>query len=87
MVRRNDILVPTNTFILTFRKHTLPQSIKVGYLNSPIGPYVPNPLHCFRCKKYGHGQNTCRNKMTCARCGQIDHDSKSCKNDIQCVNC
>ena len=25
MVRRNDILVPINTFILTFRKHTLPQ--------------------------------------------------------------
>ena len=41
MVRRNDILVPTNTFILTFRKHTLPQSIKAGYLNIPVDPYVP----------------------------------------------
>ena len=87
MVRRNDILVPTNTFILTFRKHTLPQSIKAGYLNIPVDLYVPNPLHCFKCQKYGHGQNTCRNKMTCACCGQIDHDSKSCKNYIQCVNC
>ena len=38
-------------------------------------------------QKYGHGQNTCRNKVTCVRCGQIDHDSKSCKNDIQFVNC
>ena len=38
-------------------------------------------MRCFKCQKYGHGQNTC------ARCGQIDHDSKSCKNDIQCVNC
>ena len=87
MVRRNDILVPTNTFILTFRKHTLPQSIKAGYLNIPVYPYVPNPLRCFKCQTYGHGQNTCRNKMTCARCGQIDHDIKSCKKDIQCANC
>ena len=87
MVRRNDILVPINTFILTFRKHTLPQSIKAGYLNIPVDPYVPNPLRCFKCQKYGHGQNTWRNKMTCARCGQIDHDSKSCKKDIQCANC
>ena len=38
-------------------------------------------MRCFKCQKYGNGQNTC------ARCGQIDHDSKSCKNDIQCVNC
>ena len=36
MVRQNDILVPTNTFILTFRKHTLPKSIKAGYLNIPV---------------------------------------------------
>ena len=50
MIRGNDILVPTNTFILTFRKHTLPQSIKAGYLNIPVDPYVPNPLRCFRCQ-------------------------------------
>ena len=75
MVRRNDILVPTNTFILTFRKHTLPQSIKAGYLNIPVDPYVQNPLRCFRCQKYGREQNTCRNKMTCARCGQVDSKS------------
>ena len=87
MVRWNDILVPKNTFILTFRKHIPTQSIKVGYLNIPDDPYVPNPLLCFRCQKYGHGQNTCRNKMTCARCGQIDHDSKSGTNYIQCVKC
>ena len=76
MVRRNDILVPTITFILTFRNHILPQSIKAGYLNIPVDPYAPNPLRCFKCKKYGHGQKIRCNKMTCARCGQIDHDSK-----------
>ena len=64
--------------------HTLPQSIKAGYLNIPVEPYVPNPLCCFKCKQYGHEQNTCRNKMTCARCGQIDHDSKSCNNYTMC---
>ncbi|XP_041350995.1 uncharacterized protein LOC121369978 [Gigantopelta aegis] len=86
-VRRNNELVPTNTFILTFSTPTLPHSIKAGYLNIPVEPFIHNPLRCFKCQKYGHGQNTCRGKLTCARCGQFDHDSKTCKKDLVCTNC
>ncbi|XP_041357871.1 uncharacterized protein LOC121374825 [Gigantopelta aegis] len=86
-VRRNNELVPTNTFIITFDKPLLPESIKAGYLNIPVVPFIPNPLRCFKCQKYGHGQNTCRGKMTCARCGQFDHESKTCHIDISCTNC
>jgi hypothetical protein len=86
-IRRNNELIPTNTLILTFNKPTLPQSVKAGYLNIPVEPYIPNPLRCFKCQKFGHGQNACRNKLTCARCGQSDHDSKECKNTIICINC
>jgi len=86
-VRRNNELIPTNTLILTFDKPTLPLSVKAGYLNIPVVPFIPNPLRCFNCQKFGHGQNTCRNKLTCARCGQVDHDSKTCQNDMACSNC
>ena len=84
-VRRNNELVPTNTFILTFDVPTLPNSVKAGYLHIPVVPYIPNPLRCFKCNKFGHGQNTCRNR--CARCGQLDHESKACQNDMACTNC
>ena len=86
-IRRNNEFIPTNTLILTFNKPLLPQSVKAGYLSIPVEPYIPNPLRCFKCQKFGHGQTTCRNKLTCARCGQFDHDSKTCKNDIICINC
>ena len=86
-VRRNDISVPTNTLILTFSSPTLPQSIKAGYLCIAVEPFIPNPLRCFKCQRFGHGQVSCRNKMTCARCGQADHDSKECKLDLICINC
>ena len=86
-VRRNNELVPTNTFILTFDVPTLPNSVKAGYLHIPVVPYIPNPLRCFKCNKFGHGQNTCRNILTCARCGQLDHESKACQNDMACTNC
>ena len=86
-IRRNNELVPTNTLILTFNSPTLPNSVKAGYLNIPVVPYIPNTLRCFKCQKFGHGQNTCRSRLTCARCGQVDHDSKTCQNDMACVNC
>ena len=86
-VRRNNELVPTNTFILTFDVPTLPNSVKAGYLHIPVVPYIPNPLRCFKCNKFGHGQNTCRNRFTCAQCGQLDHESKACQNYMACTNC
>ena len=86
-IRRNNEFVPTNTLILTFNLPALPNSVKAGYLNIPVVPYIPNPLRCFKCQKFGHGQNTCRSRLTCARCGQFDHDSKACQNDVVCTNC
>ena len=86
-VRRNNELLPTNTFILTFDIPILPPSIKAGYLNIPVEPFIPNPLRCFKCQRFGHGQNTCRGKLICARCGLPDHDSKTCTKDTICANC
>ena len=71
----------------TFYVPILPNSVKAGCLDIPIVPYIPNPLRCFKCNKFWHGQNTCRNKLTCARCGQFDHESKACQNDMACTNC
>ena len=83
-VKRINELVPTNTLILTFNTPTLPDSVKAGYLRIPVVSYIPNPLRCFKCQKFGHGQNTCRGRLTCARCGQFDHESKACQNEMAC---
>ena len=79
-VSRNNELLATNTFVLTFNVPTLPTSIKVGYLNIPVEPFIPNPLRCFKCQHFGHGQNTCQGKL-------FDHDNKACVNDVVCINC
>ena len=64
-IRRNNELVPTNTFIRTFSKPLLLDSIKAGYLKIPIVPFIPNPLRRFKCHRYGHGENACRGKVKC----------------------
>jgi len=77
----------TNTFIVTFRLTTIPKHIKVGLIRIPVSLYIPNPLRCFNCNKYGHGKSSCKGRAVCAKCGQGDHDSDNCTNEFKCVNC
>ncbi|GFX59557.1 uncharacterized protein TNCV_2034851 [Trichonephila clavipes] len=65
----------------------LPATIKVGYLNCKIRPYIPNPLRCFKCQRFGHSQTFCRGQLTCSRCATVGHPSTDCTVEPKCVNC
>ncbi|XP_023211351.1 uncharacterized protein LOC111614200 [Centruroides sculpturatus] len=86
-IRRDGKLIATKHLILTFNKSTLPSFITAGYLRCPVRPYVPNPLRCFKCQRFGHSQTSCRGKSVCAQCGSEDHVSTECKSTPCCVNC
>lgn len=78
----------SNTVILTFDGSVLPKQIKAGYLNLKVEPYIPNPLRCFNCNRFGHPRDKCKRKACCARCGKEDHeDDKMCAESPHCVNC
>jgi hypothetical protein len=86
-VRRGDQQVPTNTFFLTFAIAKPPQSIKVGYFNIPVEPFVPNPLRCFKCQQFGHHLSRCRRDAVCAKCSERGHDDSNCTKPVCCANC
>ncbi|GFX10886.1 putative RNA-directed DNA polymerase from transposon X-element [Trichonephila clavipes] len=65
----------------------LPTNIKAGYLNCRIRPYIPNPLRCFKCQRFGHSQTSCRGQLTCSRCASVGHASTDCNLEPKCVNC
>jgi len=44
----------TSTHILTVNLPTFPNEIKIGYLNVRVDVYIPNPVHCFKCQRFGH---------------------------------
>lgn len=71
--RRDGKEMPTNAFLLTFDTPTLPTEVRVSYLQLKMQPYIPNPLRCFNCQKYGHHNSNCRSQATCANCGSLDH--------------
>ncbi|XP_023229267.1 uncharacterized protein LOC111629598 [Centruroides sculpturatus] len=87
LIRPDGKLIPTKHLILTFNKPRLPSSVAAGYLRCRVCPYIPNPLHCFKCQQFGHSQISCRGKKACAQYGNEDHKSTECTSSSCCVNC
>ncbi|GFV32722.1 putative RNA-directed DNA polymerase from transposon BS [Trichonephila clavipes] len=86
-IKKETSLFPTKHLILTFNSPKLPSNIKAGYLNCKLRPYIPNPLRCFKCQRFGHSQNSCRGQLTCSRCAAVGHSSTDCTLEPKCINC
>ena len=90
-VKRDGNLCNTNTFVITFNQPNLPSTIKVGFQVVRVDVYIPNPLRCFNCQKFGHHESNCRQKKRCAFCGEIGHaedeDSSCVAKFPSCCNC
>ncbi|GBM74857.1 hypothetical protein AVEN_173922-1 [Araneus ventricosus] len=86
-IRRDGELMPTKHFILTFNTPRLPEYIKAEYVRCSIRSYIPNPLRCFKCQRFGHSKTNCRGTLTCARCAAAGHESTDCTAVEKCVNC
>ncbi|GFV93336.1 RNA-directed DNA polymerase from mobile element jockey [Trichonephila clavipes] len=65
----------------------LPSNIKAGYLNCKVRPYIPNPLRCFKCQRFGHSQTSCRGQLTYSRCASVGHASTDFSLEPKCINC
>lgn len=87
MRRSGSNTEPSNTFILTFSAPTPPKFVRAAYLRIPVELFVPNPLRCYKCQRFGHGQSTCGRPAICARCGGTDHHDNDCQAAPHCVNC
>ena len=87
-VRKGDVRIPTNTIVLTFDCPKPPTSLRAGYLTVPVRPYVPFPMRCFKCHKFGHGKDKCRRpNALCGRCGKEHADQHQCTAAAHCINC
>ena len=76
----------TNAVVLSFSTATLPNHVYIGYLSVPVRTFVPDPLRCFRCHRFGHGSAACRSQARCGRCGEPEH-GKECNAVEKCPNC
>ncbi|GFR90858.1 nucleic-acid-binding protein from mobile element jockey [Elysia marginata] len=64
------------------------QSYTALTLKLNVRPYVPTPMRCFKCPKFGHGREKCRRQdPLCGECGKVSHAADNYKNGPHCVNC
>ena len=66
----DGVFIPSTTFILTFDKPFLSDRIHCGFFNFRVRQYVPNPLRCFECQRFGHSQEHCMSQAICVSCDQ-----------------
>ena len=59
-----------------------------GLLQGGVSQFIPNPIRCYKCQKFGRTKFNCRKNEVCNKCGKEDHtDSQECTNEAKCVNC
>ena len=85
----NGELKDTHRYILTFSRPDPPGVIKiVDWHQELVELYIPRPMRCVKCWRYGHTQKRCRRElMTCAQCGQEGHQARQCNKEAKCANC
>lgn len=88
-IKKNEKIIETNTYIMTFNTPKAPKEIKIGYIIEKIDLFIPNPLRCHNCQKFGHHEDACHNRPVCGRCSQKnpDHTTNECTNRSNCANC
>ena len=79
----------SKSVVLTFQGEVLPEHVYFGYLRYNVKLYIPNPIRCFQCQRWGHIAKNCRSVLRCASCGD-KHDTRECPNPSntdKCCNC
>ena len=76
----------TPTLLLTFDKPSCPTKIELDYTTYHVKKYVPNPLICYQCGKFGHPSASCGNDPKCLKCGEDKHSSET-ECEEKCLNC
>lgn len=81
----NHVKKAIGLYIITFEARKLPQYIKIGFTTVKVRVYIPNPMRCIRCQKFGHTKAKCSSDEFCTNCSiLLPHDS--C-NGVKCRNC
>ena len=72
---------------ILFEGRELPSSIKIFGMFFRVRPYVPSPVQCYNCQRYGHTAGSCKTSIRCLLCSG-NHKKEQCTaKTFFCANC
>lgn len=79
-------MVNTALCIITFKSSSIPNTMNVGFHRVHVDQYIPNPMKCLKCFKFGHTKKKCEADPLCSNCSQNAHEGV-CNSSPKCINC
>ena len=78
----------SESVLIEFKGEEIPGRVYVGCMSYYVREYIPKPMRCFKCQKFGHIAKFCKEKRRCARCSG-DHEYGECegKEKPKCCSC
>ena len=85
----NNTNIPTGKVILGYKGEP-PGIVYIGYTRFCTTIYIPKPIRCNHCHKYGHTKNCLNHQVICSYCGG-KHIYEEChkikeQNESYCIN-
>ena len=75
----------TSMIILTFEDPNVPSHVSFENERVRVRPFIPKPLQCFNCFRFGHPSHVCKNTKLCQVCSAPEHGP--CSAAPKCANC
>ena len=76
----------TESLIIVFESEIdFPSHLYLGYRRLTVKEFIPHPIRCFKCQKFGHISKNCRGKQKCPLCSE-DHTFEECQNRENKIN-
>lgn len=77
---------PIPTIMIKMKEKSLSEFLKFGYLQFRVKEYIPRPIRCYNCQRFGHTANSCNSIKRCKKCG-LNHNVEECHEQLKCPNC
>ena len=88
--RTKEGWIDSSSIKISFNNLNMPNSVTLFHSFFRVRPFVYEPLHCYKCQRFGHRADSCKGKTRCLLCGQ-EHKNKDCnykcEEDFKCANC
>lgn len=82
----NQRAMPSKSVKITFRSYDLPTELKIYNVLTKLDLFIPRPMFCKNCCKYGHSVKFCKTGKVCSNCTMSDH-VENCVNELKCNYC